>query len=91
MTADELAYQVKNRASKSGLFDMTESNYVDFQIHAAIYAFASLNHSGQYSELYEVLSSSPFLPGPLWRETEEEESNEFYQVVESVAEKLALV
>lgn len=39
-------------------------NEVDeFDIEAAIYWFASDNHSGQWSELYAILSTSEYKPG----------------------------
>lgn len=40
-----------------------------FEIAEAIHCYASLNYSGQNSELYKILSQSQFNPGPLWSET----------------------
>ena len=37
-----------------------------FDIEEAIYAFASDWHGGQASNLYSVLSTSPFRPGAMW-------------------------
>lgn len=90
MTADELFTKVKRRAKRIG-HDMSDSDYVKFQIHAAMYAFAALNHGGQWHELYEVLSTSDFSPGPLWTESREVEENEFYGVVAEVCERLGFV
>ena len=36
-----------------------------FDIEEAIYWYASDYHSGQASELYHILSTSPFNPGPM--------------------------
>lgn len=36
-----------------------------FDIEEAIYWYASDYHSGQASELYRILSTSPFNPGPM--------------------------
>ncbi len=37
----------------------------DFDVEGAIYWFACHWHSGQWSNLYSVLSTSEFCPGPL--------------------------
>lgn len=86
MTASDLFRKVERRAKKTG-FDMSDPDYVEMQIEAAMYAYASLNHSGQSSELYEVLSTSHFGPGPMWRESDEESENEFYPIVAEVCER----
>ena len=41
--------------------------WANFERAEAIHAFASDYHGGQGSDLYRVLSQSPFRPGPLWR------------------------
>lgn len=87
MTADDLFVKVKRRAKRIG-HDMSEPQYVKFQIHAAIYAFASLNHGGQFHPLYEVLSTSDFEPGSLWTENREVIENEFWPVVCDVCDRL---
>lgn len=40
----------------------------DADAYCAIYWFANDYHSGQSSNLYSVLSTSPYSPGPLERE-----------------------
>jgi len=40
----------------------------DFSAAEAIHAYCSLNHGGQGSVLYSLLSQSEFKPGPLWSE-----------------------
>ena len=40
----------------------------DFDREEAIYTYASQWHGGQWSNLYSVLSMSPFNPGPMWSE-----------------------
>lgn len=51
--------------------DTDDSDYeaTRFEICEAIYCYASLNHDGQWSELYRILCESPFRPGPLWSES----------------------
>jgi len=44
----------------------------DFDIEAAIYWFAHDFHSGQSSDLYSLLSTSEFRPGPSHRSAEDE-------------------
>lgn len=56
--------------------DINEDNYFDYA--EAIYCFASLNHSGQGSEMYSILSTSTFKPGPLWSESQVEKCNYVY-------------
>ena len=40
----------------------------DFSAAEAVHAYCSLNHEGQWSKLYSLLSQSEFKPGPLWSE-----------------------
>lgn len=50
----------------------------------AIYWFASHWHGGQSSNLYSVLSTSPYKPGPNTRlETEDEMVQDMYNVLET--------
>ena len=50
----------------------------------AIYWFSNFNHGGQWSNLYSVLSSSPFSPGPIARGPQPGSSEEMmYQALES--------
>lgn len=51
-------------------------NYFDYA--EAIHCFCTLNHSGQWSELYSILSQSEFRPGPLWSESVVENENPVY-------------
>lgn len=55
---------------------ITEDNY--FEYAEAIYCFCSLNHDGQNSELYSILSQSEFRPGMLWSESRCESENSVY-------------
>ena len=87
MDIDTFAEVVIEAANQSSLYDMEDESYVQFQIHAAIYAYASMNHSGQGSDLYRILCCSEFNPGPMWTETEEMDSNEFYSLVEEIANR----
>ena len=56
----------------------------DFTAAEAIHAYCSLNHEGQWSKLYRLLSQSEFKPGPLWSE---EYVDEF--VLDLVSEAIA--
>jgi hypothetical protein len=49
-----------------------------FEVAEAVHLFCTLNHSGQNSTLYSILSRSTFKPGPLWTETRAEKENEIY-------------
>ena len=49
-----------------------------FDIAEAIYCYAMLNHEGQTSDLYKILSASEFKPGPLWSEEYVERENYHY-------------
>ncbi len=40
-----------------------------FDVAEAIYAYCSMHHSGQSSELYKILCQSEFKPGPMWSES----------------------
>lgn len=55
---------------------VNEDNY--FEVAEAIHCFCTLNHSGQTSELYSILSRSEFKPGAAWSETQVEQENYFY-------------
>lgn len=44
----------------------------DSDIEAALYWFASDNHEGQWSDLYSILSTSPYTPGRLMTSVEDE-------------------
>jgi len=51
-------------------------NYVDYA--EAIHCYATLNHEGQGSTMYSILSMSKFKPGPLWTEDRCIEENYIY-------------
>lgn len=54
------------------------------EAEVAIYWFANFNHGGQSSNLYSVLSTSPFNPGPIARGPEKDSFEEMmYQDLES--------
>lgn len=57
--------------------DCEDREYVNFQVHAAAYAWLSLNHGGQGSRQYALLCAIDFNPGPMWSETRELEENTF--------------
>jgi hypothetical protein len=59
----------------------------NFEAHEAIYAYASLNHNGQTSMLYSLLSQSEFRPGPMWKESDVEGS----YVYDSVSQAIILL
>ena len=45
----------------------------EFSAAEAVHTYCTLNHEGQWSKLYALLSQSQFNPGPLWREIDVEE------------------
>lgn len=55
---------------------INDDNYFDYA--EAIHCFATLNHEGQNSRLYRVLSASHFRPGIFWTESKCEEDNSVY-------------
>lgn len=65
---------------------INHDNY--FEVAEAIHCYCSLNHSGQASEQYSILSRSQFKPSPTWTETRCEIENEFYSEIndENVSE-----
>ena len=58
---------------------ITDDNFFDYA--EAIHCFASLNHSGQWSDLYSILSRSEFSPGPMWTHTRCEQENPVYSEI----------
>ena len=80
-TKEEMVNFLKNKFK--GLVDFNDSG-TDFDIESAIYWFASNYYNGQWSNLYSVLSTSQFKPGPSHRSIEDEESeigNEMYNAL----------
>lgn len=59
-------------------------DFVTFAIEAAIYWFANYYHAGQSSELYSILSTSEYHPGPMVNnvECEDELTQELYHLLE---------
>lgn len=63
------------------------SEDIDDSAEIAIYWFANHYHGGQWSELYSILSTSPYRPGPMGKlENEGEEVQMMYEDLESVKE-----
>lgn len=60
--------------------EINQDNY--FEIAEAIHCYASLNHTGLWSDLYSVLSMSEFRPGMLWSESRCEEENEYVSLLD---------
>jgi hypothetical protein len=58
------------------MLTVNEENF--FDIAEAIHCFATLNHEGQTSALYSILSQSEFRPGPLWSESRVMEENDWF-------------
>lgn len=58
------------------MIDITDENR--FELYEAMHCYATLNHSGQSSELYLVLSQSEFKPGALWSESRVIKDNPYY-------------
>lgn len=90
MTAQDLINAVFRAAKRSGLYDTYDRESCEAEIGAAVHAFASVNHSGQSSDLYEVLSTSEFCPGPMWTEKREIRDNMYYDLVKQVAKRKKL-
>jgi len=54
-----------------GLVDVNSDDF-NFDAEAAIYWLANDYHGGQASELYSILSTSDFNPGPMHKSVEDE-------------------
>lgn len=89
MTAQDLINAAFRAAKRSGLYDTNDREACEFELAEAVHAYASVNHGGQGSELYEILSTSEFVPGPMWKERHVMES-EAYDIVERVAKRKKL-
>jgi len=57
-----------------GMVDPAETDANNFDVAAAIYWFANDYHGGQSSNLYSVLSTSDYRPGPMHKSIEDDES-----------------
>jgi len=72
MSASSLKRKMKAYLKREtrGMWDSPSE--FEFDAEAAIYWFASDHHGGQFSELYEILSASPYSPGPSVRSAKDE-------------------
>ena len=61
-----------------GTYRQDDPDSFRFDLEAAIYWFAARWHSGQWSNLYSVLSMSEYRPGPCTRGPEPGTSEEYY-------------
>ena len=66
-----------------GLEDVNSKDF-EFDMEAAIYYFASDYHSGQWSDLYSILSTSEFMPSRMSRgiKSESESIQMMYDALE---------
>lgn len=65
------------------LFDITMA----YDVYDAIHCYLSVNHEGQGSKKYELLSRSVFKPGPLWSETRMMLENPYYENVSLLSDE----
>lgn len=81
-SGDRLKQEMKNylKTKNKGLMDVNSHDF-DFSMEAAIYWFAYGYHSGQWSDLYSILSTSEYKPSILARniQDEDEEVQNLYQ------------
>ena len=70
-----------------GLVDPMETDANNFDMEAAIYWFANHFHSGQWSNLYSVLSTSEFRPGPMQRSIDDLESGTATEMYNGLVQK----
>lgn len=66
---DQMINYLKNQYK--GLEDVNSKDFL-FDMEAAIYWFANDYHSGQWSDLYSILSTSDYRPGMMSRGLESE-------------------
>jgi len=72
-------------------YEVIETGF-KFDVEAAIYWFASDYHSGQWSDLYSILSTSDYYPGmgelsPRSESFDIDENLPLYEMYESLREK----
>jgi hypothetical protein len=60
--------------------EINEENY--FDIAEASHAVMTLWHDGKYG--YVILCKSQFRPGPVWRESNVENENDYFHIIESM-------
>ena len=79
---NELKKEMKNylKMKNRGLMDVNSPDF-NFSMEAAIYWFAYGYHSGQWSDLYSILSTSEYKPSILAMniQDEDEEVQNLYQ------------
>lgn len=85
MTIDQFEQLVFEAAEQSGLFDTYDETATRYDILECIHAYSSINHSGQDSDLYSILSQSSFCPNRSWSESSVMEENPMYGLVEEIA------
>lgn len=57
-----------------------------FEQAEALHTVLTLWHEGQWSKKYELLCRSQFKPGHSWSESDVEENNEFYPIIEQYSD-----
>jgi hypothetical protein len=87
MTIDQFEQLVFEAAEESGLFDTYDETSTRWDILECIHAYASMNHSGQGSDLYSILSQSTFCPSRSWSESRVMHENPMFYLVEEIAFK----
>ena len=60
-------------------YQLDEDNLLD--IEEAIYWFCATHHSGQWSNLYSIVSTSKYRPSPLHNGPSTEMSKEIYKIL----------
>ena len=70
-----------------GMLDPHEKDANNFDMEIAIYWFANDYHGGQDSELYSVLSTSDFSPGPTHRSIKDEDSSTAEDMYDALKKK----
>jgi len=70
-----------------GLLDPQEIDANNFDMEAAIYWFANHYHGGQWTNLYSVLSTSDYKPGPMHRDIKDDESETATMMYDALVDK----
>jgi len=69
-----------------GQIDPMETDANEFDVESAIYWFANDYHGGQNSNLYSVLSTSQYRPGPMHKSIEDDESETATQMYQELVD-----
>jgi len=85
MTIKQFEDMVFEAAEQSGLFDTYDEMSTRSDILECIHAYASMNHSGEASNLHEILSQSRFSPSRSWSESRVMHENPLFYLVEEIA------